>query len=270
MQKLTPIAIAKRTPMTNCRLCGHASCLAFGAAVIKTGLPLTRCPFLDRTGLDLEPVTPIKDQETRDFELIAALKEKIVPLDLGRLALQLGAHPSPQAADTLTFRYLGQEATLSKTGLLLDGQPPEDPRDQILLYNYVASQGNRPPSGDWVGMETLPNSISKVKTLATYCEKRLARLFSETALYNLWPGLIAMDGQPASQQGASIAAIVQVLPMVPQFVLFWEAAEEEKFAAQAKVLFDRQVLAYLDLESLVFAAERMADRLHSLVQQGSA
>ena len=44
-----------------------------------------------------------------------------------------------------------------------------DPRDQILLYNYVASGGGQAPQGMWVGMESLPNSIAKVRTLAAYC-----------------------------------------------------------------------------------------------------
>jgi hypothetical protein len=33
-----------------------------------------------------------------------------------------------------------------------------------------------------------------------------------------------------------------------------------------KVLFDRRVLDFLDLESLVFSAERLADRLAALIQ----
>ncbi|MCW5200548.1 DUF3786 domain-containing protein, partial [Desulfobulbus sp. F4] len=44
----------------------------------------------------------------------------------------------------------------------------------------------------------------------------------------------------------------------------WEADTEDGFAAKVKVLFDHHVLDFLDLESLVFAAERMADRLLEL------
>jgi len=49
--------------------------------------------------------------------------------------------------------------------------------------------------------------------------------------------------------------------MVPQFLLFWEEEPEDGFAAKAKVLFDHHVLDFLDLESLVFSAERFAERL---------
>lgn len=58
--------------------------------------------------------------------------------------------------------------------LTLAGGPPDDPRDQILLYNYVAFGGGVAPSETWIGMESLPNSISKISTLSTYCEQKLA------------------------------------------------------------------------------------------------
>ena len=268
MPKLTPLAIVKRTPMTNCGLCGQPTCLAFGAAVIKTGVSLRRCPFIDLTGLDSDPTlpSPAMDQEAKDLAFIASLKEKLKPFELTSLALQLGATTRAGHDDTLFFRYLGQEVSLSKTTLHLDGREPEDPRDQILLYNYVASHGWQPPSGDWIGMESLPNSISKIKTLATYCEKRLAQIFASLPADQVWPALYALDGAPAPSSSANLAVIVPVLPMVPQFVLFWPEAEEENFPAQVKVLFDRHVLSYLDLESLVFSAERLADRLALLLK----
>jgi len=267
MSKLSPLAIVKRTPMNNCGQCGHLTCLAFGAAVVKTGISLHLCPFIDVTGLDYDPsaVAPAMDQEAKDLEFIASLKEKIRLFDLPRLAPRLGAVSKAGAPDTLFFRYLGQEVSLSKTALLIDQCPPEDPRDQILLYNYVASQGGQPPAADWIGMESLPNSISKIKTLATYCETRLASLLAERPVEEIMAALHLMDGAAAPNPSADLAAMVPVLPRVPQCLLFWAAAPEDNFAAQVKVLFDRQVLTYLDLESLVFSAERLADRLTALL-----
>jgi hypothetical protein len=267
MLKLSPLAIVKRTPLTNCGQCGHPTCLAFGAAVVKTGISLNLCPFIDLTGLDLEQIAkvPPKSQEASDLEFIAALKEKIRPLCLSQLAPQLGTITKEGCPDTLFFRYLGQEVSLSKTVLLIDGREPEDPRDQILLYNYVFGQGNRPPTNDWIGMESLPNSISKIKTLATYCERRLANLFTDLPTDQVWSALKSVDGTTAPNHSASLGAIVQVLPMIPQCVLYWESAPEDNFAAQVKVLFDRHVLSYLDLESLVFSSERLADRMTLLL-----
>jgi hypothetical protein len=51
------------------------------------------------------------------------------------------------------------------------------------------------------------------------------------------------------------------LPRIPFFLVFWDAVPEEGFEARAKVLFDRSVTNYLDIESLVFLAERFAGAL---------
>lgn len=270
MSKLSPLDLAKRTPLTNCRQCGFPTCLAFGAAVIKTGINPRQCPFIDLSGLNLATDIPlIKDQQTKDLDFIASLKEKINPLHFHEIAPSLGATCSSTSSDTLTLRYLGQEVLLSKTTLLIEDKEPDDPRDQILIYNYIASGGDHLPTNDWVGMESLPNSISKIKTLATYCENRLAQLFGEHSTTSIMTMITSIEGKSAEAQGATLAAIIPVLPMVPQFVLYWAESPEDDFAAQVKVLFDRHVLSYLDLESLVFSAERMADRMSFLLKQAA-
>jgi hypothetical protein len=54
--------------------------------------------------------------------------------------------------------------------------------------------------------------------------------------------------------------------MVPQYLLFWEEEPEDGFEPKVKVLFDHHVLDFLDLESLVFSAERFAERLVLLIK----
>jgi len=230
--------------------------------VVKTGASLDLCPFIDLSGLALRPVTAApQTKEANDLAFIASLKEKIHPFSLKDLAPQLGATSQEASPNTICFRYLGQEVVLSKTTLLIDGQEPEDPRDQILLYNYVFGQAKRPPTNDWIGMESLPNSVSKIKTLRTYCENRLANLLAELPEAPIREAINHLGGVTTDNPSAKLAAIVPVLPRLPLCLLFWEAAPEDSFAAQVKVLFDRHVLSILDLESLVFSAERLADRL---------
>jgi len=176
---MTPFEIVKRTPKNNCRKCGYPTCLAFSAAVAKSGEDLGKCPYLDTTGLNVLQPPGVALEELsgqRDQVLIEHLKNKISTLDFSRIAAPLGASLRGENNQALSFLFLAQEIFLDKQGILLDGQPPDDPRDQILLYNYIHSQGGPDPTLDWIGLETLPNSISKVRTLATYCENRLAEL----------------------------------------------------------------------------------------------
>ena len=261
---MTPFEIVRRTPKTNCRQCGYPTCLAFSAAVAKSGESFGKCPYLDTNGLDSGQEKGVALEELpgqRDLALIEHLKDKISALDFTRIAAPLGASLCGEGNQTLSFPFLAQEVLLSRQGILLDGRTPDDPRDQILIYNYIHSQGGAAPAMDWIGLETLPNSISKVRTLATYCENRLAELFAPLPAATIMAACRALGGSPHPAPSATLGCIIPVLPRIPQYLVYWEAEPDEGFPAKVKMLFDRQVLNFLDLESLIFSAERLADRL---------
>ncbi|MDG4476479.1 DUF3786 domain-containing protein [Thiovibrio frasassiensis] len=265
---MTPIEIVKRTPKNNCGQCGYPSCLAFSAAVAKSGEDFGKCPYLDTTGLNVvqQQGAALEElSEQRDLALIEYLKGKISTLDFTRIAAPLGATLCGKDNQTLSFSFLGQTVLLNREGILLDGHVPDDPRDQILLYNYIHSQGGVDPTQDWIGLETLPNSISKVRTLATYCEKRLAELFSPLPAATIIAACHRLGGVEAPTLSATLGCIIPVLPKIPQYLVYWEAEPEDGFAPKVKILFDRQVLNFLDLESLIFSAERLAERLAVLL-----
>ena len=158
-----PFEILKHTPKTNCGQCGHPTCLAFAAAVAKTGENAHRCPFINMEGLELAaPVVDDLDDIARqqDLTLIEHLKEKTAALDLPAIAAPLGAETDDNKPDVLHFKYLGRRIHFSKREIRMAGEPLVDPRDQILLYNYIYSGGGRKPDNNWIGMESLPNSIS--------------------------------------------------------------------------------------------------------------
>jgi len=205
-----------------------------------------------------------RGQAERDMALVAHLKTKIHGLDYPDIALRLGAEFDPGPPAALHFHYLGRGVVLSEEEALLEGGQLIDPRDQILLYNYVASGGGQMPQGAWVGMESLPNSMAKVRTLAAYCEQPLAGRFSgrPAALAKACRLIGAMPGPDG--QIADLGLVIPVLPFLPLYLLFWDEEPEEGFACRIKVLYDQHVLDFLDIESLVFASERMAERLMEL------
>ncbi len=65
----------------------------------------------------------------------------------------------------LKIRYFGREVQVFKDEVRYPPGIEENPWDAILLYNYIASQGQRPPCGEWIKFQGLPNSVSKTKTL---------------------------------------------------------------------------------------------------------
>ncbi|WP_456371449.1 DUF3786 domain-containing protein, partial [Thermodesulfatator atlanticus] len=66
---------------------------------------------------------------------------------------------------------------------------------------------------------------------------------------------------------ADLCAVVWVLPKVPLKIHFFNAEPEENLPAEVKILFDAHATAYLDLESLVFCAERLVERLIALSEE---
>lgn len=261
---MNPLDIIQRTPKTNCGECGYAACLAFAANVARSGEDPRKCPYINLDGLDLnnrQGTSLDKLGEKHDLDLIRRLREKIADVDFARRASTLGIAPPDPASGVLSFTYLGRHVLLGKNTLLIDDREPEDPRDQILLYNYIHFGGGTPASGNWIGLESLPNSISKVKTLATYCEERLAQIFTGMQRDALIALCQQIGGKPVSGSSADVALSIPVLPRLPQQLLFWDEDPQDGFPAKVKILYDANVLDYLDLESLVFSSERMADRL---------
>uniref|UniRef100_UPI004056AD0D DUF3786 domain-containing protein n=1 Tax=Candidatus Electrothrix sp. TaxID=2170559 RepID=UPI004056AD0D len=298
---MTPHEFLKYIPATNCGECGYAACLAFAVAVTKGGVSPDLCPYIEKDTLPPE-LGSVKSeagldhvehgQDERDMALVAHLKSKIQSVDFSRLSQRLGTDWSADTPEQLRFNYLGCLVRLGRDKVVMDGEELVDPRDQILLYNYVAFGGNagsdvgnitdeagssaacseaRLPKDNkdkdtWVGMESLPNSIAKIRTLATYCEARLAEHFAGRVemLSQVCEKIRAETAQDEQAQSADFAAILPVLPHVPLYLLLWDQDLEDGFEARVKILFDQHVMDYLDLESLVFAAERMAERLLQL------
>ena len=256
---MEPHDILKRVPKTNCGECGYPACLAFAAHVAKSGEDPQKCPYIDITGLDLPDESNIgldKLAEERDLELIRHLKSKLIDLDLKNLAEPLGALFDN---DSLVFTYLGQQVQVDKNQLLINEVLPEDPRDQILLYNYIHGGGGELADNSWVGLESLPNSISKVRTLSTYCEEKLAAFFQGHTAEEIFSMTAAVGAQFLPGTTASAAMTIPVLPKIPQQLFFWDEEPDDGFDAKVKIIFPENVLDFLDIESLVFTAERMAE-----------
>lgn len=256
---MNPHDILKRVPKTNCRECGYPACLAFAANVAKSGEDPQKCPYIDLKGFEfsVDSGSDLKQLgREHDLQLIRYLKDKISPLDFSTLTTPL---QTTCIDDRLHFSYLGQQVMVSKSTLLIDGKEPEDPRDQILIYNYIHFGGGKLPDSDWIGLESVPNSISKIRTLATYCEQKLATLFSGKTVSEITKSCQIVAGTITTEGSADLVALVPVLPQIPQQILFWDEDPDDGFAAKVKVLYPANVMDYLDIESLVFSSERLAE-----------
>jgi len=264
---LTVLELFKTLPRTNCGDCGQATCLAFATQVIKEGEELGRCPHLSEAAQavagDIASQQAAGQGRRRESIAIAleALQEKVAPLDFAGLAAGVGADYGEQdGCPYVDLDYFVHRVRVFKDKVCYPEGVEANPWDAILLYNYLASQGKKEITGAWITFQSLPNSVSKTKTL-NRLEKELAAHFA---------GKQAKLEEAAARLGAEAVKIVQdadlqlifrPLPKVPVLLLFWEADPEEDFPAQIHYLFDGSVSDYLDLESLLFLVEQLSDRL---------
>jgi hypothetical protein len=263
----TVLDIIRATPKTNCGECGFPACMAFAAACITGQARIKQCPYIAKDlvleGKD-EEISSNTHSTCPDTALLRELQAKVKDIDLAARAEDMGAKfMTLDEGNALELDYLGKKILLA-ADYVRDMEGAElDPRDQILLYNYLFFKGTGPLSNEWVGLESFPNSISKVVTLKKYTEGKIASEFEGKVdvLRELCLRLGAVEVVPCH---ADLCMTVPVLPMVPIQIHFWDMDEEDGFPARVKALFDSRAMDFLDLESLVFSAERMAEILISL------
>ncbi len=271
--RLTPIQLYNLTPKTNCGECGLASCLAFATQAIVGQVDLDACPYLDsdaiqpfRLRLSEQHKSGIGVKREGFEKALQFLRQEVKKWDFRSIASSLGAVLDESRGEpTLVFPYLDGEVRVTVEDVVKSSGEEISPYEKIFIYNYViGGAGN--PSGMWVGMESLPNSVSKIKSLQAHCEAPLSRAFS--GKIDRLPIAVSGIGQEVSRQDKHVdyAAHFQILPKLPIRVLWWDADPAEGFEARAKFLFDEKVLDTLDLESLIFACEQVADRLLAAVK----
>ena len=264
MASFSVFDIIKLTPKNNCGDCNYATCMAFAVAVVSGNVSIKACPHIDQSVV--ESMGIFKEQPapaaSPDSMLLKELKSKILDTDFQGIAEDLGARlvRDGDGTDALEIYYLGRTVTVSASNISSQDGLELDPRDQILLYNYIFFGGKGELSGEWVGLESFPNSISKVSTLKRYTEDRLSERFG-TDIDSL-PALAKKFGaRDVSACYADICIEVPVLPKLPLQIHLWGAEPDEGFEAKAKVLYDKKAIDFLDLESLVFAAERLVEEI---------
>ncbi|MHC1744112.1 MAG: DUF3786 domain-containing protein [Syntrophobacteraceae bacterium] len=273
----TPLHLYQLTPKTNCQECGFATCLAFATQAIVGQADLDQCSYLDPGELE-----PFRQQLARQLEAgigvkregfekaLQFLRQEVKKWDFGNIASSLGAElEEGDSGAALKFSYFGRPVRVAQEDIAPDepdGGPELDPYEKILIYNYVIG-GAAEPSGQWIGMESLPNSVSKIKSLRGHCEGPLAQAFAGKV--DRLPGAVAGIGHRIAmkEEKADFAAEFPILPRLSLRLLWWDEDPSEGFAARVKFLFDSKVLDILDLESLLFTCEQLTDRLLDAAKQ---
>ncbi len=264
---LSVLDVFKILPGRNCRDCGYATCLAFATAVIKDGIPIETCPHLSgeadsiAPGLKKQQKAGIGRRRLKIDMAVEALIEKIAPLNFSSIAPGLGAtYKTVGEKPYLELSYFGSLYRIFKNRIDYPPDADDNPWDTVLLYNFVYSRGNSDPTGKWIAMQDLQNSVSKAADIREL-QQRLAS-WADTHFDGLLKNAEKLAGRPGPPDTrADFSMLFYPLERVPVWVIFYKSDPAEGFPADAQFLFDSRIISYLDMEATVYLVERLVDKL---------
>ncbi len=255
-------------PRTNCKDCGFPTCLAFAGMVVSEKLPLKNCPhiapdLLEKSQKELDEQYATGKWLKKDMAKDALIwaKERSASMSIPDLPERIGGEVTGDAENPVlklpyfrTFIFIGKEGISGADGLTLNRW------EQVFIYNHIAQGGKAVPTGKWKGLEEIPNTVSKMKSMKSHVEEPLVKRF-QGRTEELREAAVKLGGKDMSREipSAEIVFLFRPLPKLPVLLLFWD--QEEGFEAKAKLLFDETITEHLDIESIMFLSERLRQLL---------
>jgi hypothetical protein len=257
-------------PRTNCKDCGHPTCLAFAGMVVSEKLPLANCPhiaadLLSRSQEELDEQYAAGKWLKRDMaaDALQWARQRSASMDFADLAARLGgALETDGDQQLLQLPYFNTVVTVSKEKINGADGNPLGRWEQVFIYNHLAQGGSREPTGRWKGLVEFPNTVSKIKTMREKIEGPLVQRFTaRTAELLAAAAAMGATREEPGVSSADLALLFRPLPKIPVMLVFWDAEAADGFAAKAKLLFDETVTEHLDIESILFLSERLMQLL---------
>ncbi len=260
----------KILPKTNCRECGYPSCLAFAGMVVSEQLSLDNCPHIARDVLE-KAQAELNEQYAagkwtkRDLAADALVwaKERAAAMDIEALPDRIGgAVKKDDKGKYLELPYFNDYIIIRPEKIEKKDGSALNRWEQVFILNHMAQGGSAPPTGTWKGLEAIPNTISKMKSMKAHVEVPLLNRFAGHP-DELKKAALAIGGEDclAEFPTADVAVRFTPLPRLPVMLLFWDADPDDGFGAEIKLLFDETISEHLDVESIMFLSERIRQLL---------
>jgi len=256
------VEIYKLLPKTNCGTCGMPTCFGFATKVASRMASITACVNLKEA---------VREEIAKDIEAdkcsggtifektLEALKPKIAALDFVQVAKDFGADLSGN--DRMALSFLNESYTVTRDRIIGFAGTTPTAFISILIYNHLSMPSPPPVSGEWITFSSIPASHAKDKAWAGHVEDIVARHFTGN-IKGLKKACVRMGGKKSKIKGShDIAYEFRFFPRYPALLQVYDAVPSEDFPAQCKLLLDKTVDKYLDIESIVVLGEEFASRL---------
>jgi len=261
---------SKLLPKTNCKECGHPTCLAFASMVVSEKYPLKNCPYIDQTKLasaqkELEEQYNEGKWTKRDMahDALNWAKERASSMKISDLPDRIGGQLVYENDEELLelpyfkgFLMINTERIWHKDGNDLTRW------EQVFIFNHMAQGGKSDPTGKWKGLQEFPNTVSKIKSMREHVEIPLIKKFKGNTKELIHMGT-DIGGQLLKDENvnADVSLLFQPLPKIPVMLNFWDEDIADNFDAEVKLLFDETIVDHLDIESIMFLSERIKQLL---------
>jgi hypothetical protein len=192
-------------------------------------------------------------------QTLQSLRPKIRTLDFPKVAALFGALLT--GPDSLEITFLNEKYSVTKEKILDASGTHPQPWISILIYNHLCMPDPPAPSGEWITFSSVPASHAKDKAWAGHVEEVIAKHYAGD-IAGLKTACERLGGVRMEVKGNQDAAYeFWLFPRYPVMLLFYDAVPDEDFPSQCKLLLDRNVPYYLDIESIVVLGEEFAGRL---------
>ncbi|MFZ5775754.1 MAG: DUF3786 domain-containing protein [Thermodesulfobacteriota bacterium] len=244
-QPITPLALYKVLPKTNCGKCQLPSCLAFAAAVVAGSRKLGDCPDRDRaaTAAFAEHASGPDAREANQAEFIDKLRAKMSRTDLAAVAPRIGATVRD---GMLVVNSLGKDFVLDQQGGM-NSECHIIPWVQAPLLSYVTHDSHEGITGEWISFREIKGGIEWQGLFSSRCEEPLRRLADSNP--DLLNDLIVLFmGRTIEWYEADIALILHPLPHIP--ILICYQGREGDLASKLTIFFDACCPTNLHIKSI--------------------
>ena len=262
----TAMEIFKLLDRSNCRACGHKTCLAFAGAVFKGERSLDECPKLAAETLQRyagQADAPSLVEQNYD-EYIQRAKDEIAGLDLAAAAERAGGRFT---GDRLTLKVLGKDFSVDTRGEL-HTDIHVNPWVALPFYNYVRYGKGLPPVGSWMSFRELKDGKDRYPLFRKRCEAAIKRVADRYP--DLFEDMVHLFAgkQVATQFAADISVVLHPLPRVPIMVCYW--LPEDGLASSLNIFFDRTAEDNLDIGSVFSLGAGLAQMFERLARRHGA
>jgi hypothetical protein len=254
-------------PKTNCKDCGFSTCLAFASMVVSEKLPLKNCPHISsdvriicQKELDEQYAAGKWLKKDMAQEALQWAQERAASMRIEDLPERIGGRLGAEdGAPYLELPYFDGMIRVKEDVIMKKDGSPLNLWEQVFVYNHMAQGGRSFPTGIWKGLEEIPNTVSKIKSMEEHVEVPLLARFKGDP-ESLRSAARAIGGKEVTGKGyqSDLAIIFRPLPRIPLLLLFWQEDRKEKFDAKVKILFDETITEHLDIESMMFLSERLS------------